>query len=234
MGRGGLKSGKGKILWYPSNCERHSRIVMIEVAEMKAIVNVNQSWGIGKDGGLLAYIPEDMKLFRNATKGGTVIMGRKTLESFPGGKPLKGRLNIVLTRDADKLRRSMERQREADGREAGTGLSGVQPKDVDIPQVLELDCEGTRFLALNSTKALLGMDAALLRDAFVIGGAQIYRELLPYCDECLVTVNDSPREADTFFPDLDAPSDWKRVQESEEKTYEDIHYKFTVYRRTAE
>lgn len=201
---------------------------------MKAIVNVNQSWGIGKDGDLLVYIPEDMKFFRNATKGGTVIMGRKTLESFPGGKPLKGRLNIVLTRDADKLRQKMERQSEADGREAGIGLPGAQAKAADIPQVLELDREGTRFLALDSTKALLGLDAALLRDAFVIGGAQIYRELLPYCGECLVTVNDSQREADTFFPDLDASSDWKRVQESEEKTYEDIHYQFTVYRRTAE
>lgn len=198
---------------------------------MKAIVNVNQSWGIGKDGDLLAYIPEDMKFFRNATKGGTVIMGRKTLESFPGGKPLKGRLNIVLTRDADKLRREMERQSEASGCKAGTGLPGAQAKAADIPQILELDSEGTRFLALDSTKALLGLDAALLRDAFVIGGAQIYRELLPYCEECLVTVNDSPREADTFFPDLDASSDWKCVQELEEKTYEDIHYQFTVYRR---
>lgn len=225
---------------------------------MKAIVNVNQSWGIGKDGGLLAYIPEDMKFFRNATKGGTVIMGRKTLESFPGGKPLKGRLNIVLTRDADKLRQDMERLRkESCENEGRTQTMNVQAKAADrqqmqgaegnaenemqaggavrtvkkILQVLELDCEGTRFLALDSTKALLGMDAALLRDAFVIGGAQIYRELLPYCEECLVTVNDSSREADTFFPDLDASSDWKRVRESEEKTYEDIHYQFTVYRR---
>lgn len=65
---------------------------------MNQIVAVDRNWAIGKDGGLLVSIPEDMKFFRTMTKGKTVIMGRKTLESFPGGNPLKGRRNIVLTR----------------------------------------------------------------------------------------------------------------------------------------
>ena len=47
---------------------------------------------------LLAHISGDMKYFRETTKGKVVVMGRKTLESFPGGKPLKNRVNIVLTR----------------------------------------------------------------------------------------------------------------------------------------
>ena len=68
---------------------------------MNQIVNVNLSWGIGKDGDLLCHIPEDMRFFKDMTMGKTVVMGRKTLESFPGGKPLKGRKNIVLTRSLD-------------------------------------------------------------------------------------------------------------------------------------
>ena len=64
-----------------------------------AIVAVDRNWGIGKDDALLAHIPEDMKFFREHTTGHPVIMGRKTLESFPGGRPLKNRKNIVITRN---------------------------------------------------------------------------------------------------------------------------------------
>lgn len=70
---------------------------------MKAIVNVNKNWAIGKEGNLLINIPEDMRYFRAQTKASTVIMGRKTLLNFPGRKPLKGRLNLVLTRDSSRI-----------------------------------------------------------------------------------------------------------------------------------
>lgn len=66
---------------------------------MNIIAAVDKNWGIGKDNGLLDHIPEDMKFFRETTKGKAVIMGKKTLLSFPEGKPLLNRLNIVLTRD---------------------------------------------------------------------------------------------------------------------------------------
>lgn len=64
---------------------------------MDAIVVVDRNWAIGRDGGLLFSLPTDMKRFRTLTTGGTVLMGRKTLESFPGGRPLSKRRNIVLT-----------------------------------------------------------------------------------------------------------------------------------------
>ena len=64
---------------------------------MKAIAAVDGFWGIGKDGKLLVHIPEDMKFFKEMTDGNVVVMGRKTLESLPGGKPLPGRINIVLS-----------------------------------------------------------------------------------------------------------------------------------------
>jgi dihydrofolate reductase len=68
---------------------------------MNAIVAVDKNWAIGRENDLLFSLPTDMKRFRTLTSGGTVLMGRKTLDSFPGGKPLPKRLNIVLTRNAD-------------------------------------------------------------------------------------------------------------------------------------
>lgn len=56
---------------------------------MIAIVAVDEKWGIGKDNSLLFSVPEDMKFFRQTTTGKVIIVGRKTLESFPGAKPLK-------------------------------------------------------------------------------------------------------------------------------------------------
>ncbi len=66
---------------------------------MNLIVAVDKNWAIGKNNKLLVSIPDDMKFFRETTTGKVVVMGRKTLESFPNGKPLKNRVNIVLTRD---------------------------------------------------------------------------------------------------------------------------------------
>ena len=64
---------------------------------MNLIVAVDKNWAIGLKNKLLVSIPEDMKFFRTETAGKVVVMGRKTLESFPGGMPLKNRTNIVLT-----------------------------------------------------------------------------------------------------------------------------------------
>lgn len=63
---------------------------------MRAIVVVDKNWGIGKKNDLLFRLPADMKHFRETTEGKTVVMGSNTLLSFPGGKPLKNRTNIVL------------------------------------------------------------------------------------------------------------------------------------------
>ncbi len=68
---------------------------------MKLIVAVDKNWAIGFQNKLLVSIPEDMKFFRTETAGKVVVMGRKTLESFPNGLPLKNRINIVLTGNKD-------------------------------------------------------------------------------------------------------------------------------------
>lgn len=66
---------------------------------MNLIVAVDKNWAIGKNNKLMWSIPADMKYFRETTKGNIVIMGRKTLESFPQGQPLKNRTNIVITKN---------------------------------------------------------------------------------------------------------------------------------------
>lgn len=69
---------------------------------MKAIVAVDKKWGIGKRNGLLFELPADMKFFRETTSGKVVVMGSNTLKSFPGGKPLKNRINVVLYPEGEK------------------------------------------------------------------------------------------------------------------------------------
>ena len=69
---------------------------------MKAIVAVDENWGIGKNNGLLFDIPEDMAFFREKTLDKVIIMGSNTLKSFPNGKPLKRRTNIVLYPGGEK------------------------------------------------------------------------------------------------------------------------------------
>ena len=68
---------------------------------MNLIAAVDKNWAIGKDNKLLVSIPMDMKFFREITTGKVVVMGRKTLESFPNGLPLKNRTNIVLTHNVN-------------------------------------------------------------------------------------------------------------------------------------
>lgn len=168
---------------------------------MKAIAAVDRNWGIGLKGKLLVQIPADQKYFRETTMGQVVVMGRKTLESFPNSEPLKNRVNIVLTR--------------------GSG-SGI-PDGVEIVH------------SIDELKSLL--ERYTDREIYCVGGAEIYRQLLPMCDECLVTKIDEGYEADAFFPNLDVDLEWELVRdgsEREEQTYFDLIYYFLKYRRVRE
>lgn len=164
---------------------------------MKAIVAVDKNWGIGLKGRLLVQIPADQKFFRQTTTGQVVVMGRRTLESFPQGQPLKGRVNIVLTKGGYSLPDGVEIVHDID--ELKETLKRYEDKEI-----------------------------------YCIGGAMVYEELLPLCDECLVTKIDESYEADAYFPDLDASPEWELVRdgsEDEEQTYFDLIYYFQKYRR---
>lgn len=164
---------------------------------MKAIVAVDRNWGIGLKGKLLVQIPADQRFFRETTTGHVVVMGRKTLESFPHGSPLKDRVNIVLTTGKTRI---------PDGVETAGSID-------ELKRILER-YEG--------------------EEIYCIGGAKVYKELLPMCDECLVTKIDESYEADAFFPDLDEDPEWELVKdgsEEDEQTYFDVIYYFLKYRR---
>ncbi len=77
------------------DCVFHGRFFM------KLIAAVDSNWAIGYNNRLLVRIPSDQKYFRNETMGKVIVMGRKTLESFPQSRPLAGRTNVVLTRNPD-------------------------------------------------------------------------------------------------------------------------------------
>lgn len=162
---------------------------------MNLIVNVDQQWAIGFKNQLLNRIPEDMKFFRTTTTGKVVIMGRKTLESFPNGLPLPNRLNIVISRNPD-----------------------YKVKDALVVPSVEA--------------ALKAAGKYPTEDVYVIGGESIYRQMLSYCDIAHVTRMDYTFEADTWFPNLNQDPNWEIAAESEERTYFDLEYCFTMYVRT--
>ena len=161
---------------------------------MKCIVAVDKNWGIGYKNQLLVSIPADMRFFKETTTGKVVIMGKNTLESFPGGKALANRTNIVVALE----------------------------KDYKVPNAI----------VVNSIEAALEEAKKYdTEDLFVIGGASIYKQFLPYVDVAHVTKIDYAYEADTFFPNLDEDDEWEITADSEEQTYYDLEYRFLKYER---
>ena len=176
---------------------------------MKTIVAVDKNWGIGKDNGLLVHLPGDLKYFKEKTLGKVLIMGRKTLESLPGGKALPGRTTVVLTSDENY---------EA---QAGEGGRVLIANNFDHLMTILLTLEFSEGVDLDE-------------DVLVAGGENIYNMFLPYCTEFLVTKIDAAFEADKHFENLDALVDagiFKVTWESEPQEEKGITYKFTKYER---
>ena len=152
---------------------------------MRLIVAVDKNWAIGREGELLYHIPEDLHHFKALTWGQTILYGRKTMDTFPGGRPLPGRRNLVLTHHPETL---------PPGAEAVETFSGLE-------------------------------------EAFVVGGASVYAQLLPQCTEAYVTKVDADGGGDAFFPDLDASPEWRLAEASESKQYHGLTYRFCRYVR---
>ena len=161
---------------------------------MNLIVNVDKNWAIGNGNKLLVSIPADMRFFKEQTTGNVIILGRKTLETFPGGKPLKDRVNVVISKK----------------------------KDLQIPNAIVVH---------SVEEALETVKDYPSEKVFVVGGASIYEQMLPYCDVAHVTRTDYAYEADTYFPNLEENKEWELTGESEEQTYYDLEYMFCRYER---
>lgn len=141
---------------------------------MKLILVMDNDCAIGRGGGLLTWLPDDMKRFREVTKGSVVIMGRKTYESFPK-RPLPNRENLVLSRSEKAI-------------------------------------EGAEVFA--SVESVLERVRDCGKPVFVIGGAEIYKQLAPYCDEALITRVYENFGGDTFFEDIERSDEWELAESS--------------------
>ena len=166
-------------------------------------------------------------------------MGRKTLESFPDAKPLKGRVNVVLTKDASRIQKasieaSDEYIGELDSDEAAARFAALAKQVIDKKQAPA--AERPTVLAVCSSAERIAKLCSVFdgESVFVIGGASIYEQMLKFCDECIVTINDSTREADSYYPDLDSLTEWEHSLTGELKEYEGIHYHFDRYTRKAD
>lgn len=166
---------------------------------LRLIACIDRGRGLGRAGRLLYELPEDLARFRALTQtpGSVLVMGRRTAESLPGGRPLAGRLHLVLSRQLTARERSAEGA--ADGARfvrwtAADAASGGSPRE-DV------------FHLLPDVPALRAALAALWRDeprrpVWVIGGAAVYRALLPFVGEAYLTEVAAERPADAFLPEL--------------------------------
>lgn len=159
---------------------------------MNLIVNVTKNWGIGYRNQLLVSISRDLRRFRSLTEEKTVILGRKTLETFPGGRPLKNRINIIMSTNEHY---------------AVEGAQVVHSRE-ELKQ------------------ALCGIPED---DIFVIGGASVYEELLPYCRRAYVTMTEAELPADRYFPNLDELPDWEPEETSAFETEKGLRFRYRNY-----
>lgn len=168
---------------------------------ISAVVCADSNYAIGNKNGLLAHIPEDMKLFKDLTIGATVLMGRKTYDSLPQ-KPLPNRLNIVIT---SKVGERYERQED-----------------------------GSVWMSMEYAKNWL-INRRIVGDyVLIIGGGQIYKELLPFCEKVYLTkVFHEYETADTYFPNIEENREWMREKAGEVKEYNGLKYQFCEYVRVA-
>ncbi len=168
--------------------------------------------GIGKAGVLPWRLPKELEHFhhvtaetRDAAKRNAVIMGRKTWESIPEGRrPLPGRLNCVITRDA-----------------AYPFPEGVL-KFGSLEECLEY---------LNRHPVLDTGSRNKIEKVFIIGGGELFRQAIsmPMCDTIYLTEVDGIYQCDTFFPEI--PDTYKKVQESEPLAENGTIYRFVVYQK---
>lgn len=179
---------------------------------MNAIVSVTRDWGIGLKGRLLVRNREDMRHFVRMTSGGVVLMGRTTFESLPGG-PLKGRRNVILTHDAVYERTGFPRAGRPQEKTPSARVGGYEVYNTTDDALAALSSEDPDHV-------------------WLIGGASVYRRLLPLCSRAVVTMNDVLLPADAYFPRLDENPRWRLERTDEGGVTEDgVPFEYRSYVR---
>ena len=170
---------------------------------ISAVVAVDENWGIGYQGQLLAHLPPDMKYFKELTMGNIVIMGRKTWDSLPA-KPLTNRHNVIISKSIPETK---------------------------LPQIITDREDPVTFLQMDSL--IQNWDKVKCfsnKNIFIIGGGEIYKQLLPYCDRVYVTkILKKFDNVDTYFPNLDISPDWAPAMISGIYAHKDLSYQFWEY-----
>lgn len=160
------------------------------------VVAIGKKRELGKDGKLLWHIPEDLKRFKALTMGHPIIMGRKTFESIPAKfRPLPGRTNIVVTRNPDFL-----------------------------PRLNLGEAEKTVVVAKSLEEALAKAKELDTEEIHIGGGAEIYKQALPFVDRLYLTLIDAEKEADTFFPPYEHL--FKKVMTHSHHEHEGLKYQW--------
>ena len=172
---------------------------------ISAIVAVDKDWGIGFEGQLLEHLPPDMKYFKETTMGNIVIMGRKTWDSLPV-KPLINRHNVIISKSIPETK---------------------------LPQIITNREDPVTFLRMDSLiQNWEKVKRFSNKDIFIIGGGEIYKQLLPYCNRVYVTlIEKSHDNVDTYFPNLNKDPNWEVSTCTELRDYGNIPYAFLTYDR---
>ena len=212
---------------------------------MNLIANVNESWGIGKNGDLLCKIPQDMSFFKFNTIGKTIIYGRKTLDSFPGGKPLPFRKNIVITGELSHVKPEIQHsvnyfgsihklivpRKNGESIDLNAYMMAFRDQISDDHDKYEKFKDNTSLFVVKSVKEAIILSNILelkSENVFVCGGESIYKQFLPFCEYAYLTINNCKEEADTFFPNLNEFNNWDRMVDGAEGSYGDITYRTGV------
>ncbi|KEA63442.1 Dihydrofolate reductase [Marinobacterium lacunae] len=155
---------------------------------------------IGSENRLPWHLPEDLRYFKQVTMGKPIIMGRKTFESI--GRPLPGRCNIVITRDASW----------------------------SAPGVVVVSSPEEAIERASAQAEIDGVD-----EAMVIGGAEIYRQMLPLSDRLYLTQVHADVEGDARFPEFDL-AQWRELGREDFAASENnpYNYSFIVLQRAAQ
>ena len=153
------------------------------------IAAVAKNRAIGYKNKLIYWLPNDLKRFKALTTGHTIIMGRNTFLSLPKGA-LPNRRNIVLSSTMWK-EETEKRKENSPASESAPEGNLLPPSSFHFPQNIEV------YPSLEAALAHCAPD----EDIYIIGGASVYRQALPLADRlCLTEIDDTPAEADTFFP----------------------------------
>lgn len=178
--------------------------------EVNIIVAAGMDGAIGKAGNLIWRIPADLRRFKSLTMGHPVIMGRKTWESLPK-RPLPGRRNIVVTRNAAY---------EAPGAELASS-----------PEEALYLCYGKHLGEVSDVECVCGKDGCIT--PFVIGGEEIYKVFMPFATRIYLTeIDEKCPEADARLPFPLNPDEWKAEEAGDiEVTPEGVRYRYVNYRR---